>query len=107
MDEFGAPRYPELVLATARNGAPADGELTCGLLEGINPAYRDISDDPQAVIEEMLGEVEGLDADSQRAQFAELVAADAFSQLDDGDPDPALSVRAVSDWAVWAASAGY
>ena len=59
-----------------------NGELTCGLLEGINPAYRDISDDPQAVIEEMLGEVDGLDADSQRAQFAELIAADAFSQAE-------------------------
>ena len=52
-----------------------------------------MSDDPQAVIEEMLGEVEGLDAESQRAQFAELIAADAFSQVDDDDPDPALNVR--------------
>jgi putative hydroxymethylpyrimidine transport system substrate-binding protein len=106
VDEFGAPRYPELVVATAGDGAPAEGDLTCGLLEGMNLAYGDMSDDPQAVIEEMLDEVEGLDADSQRAQFAELVAADAFSQLDDDDPDPALSARGVSEWAIWAARRG-
>ncbi len=106
VDEFGAPRYPELVLVTAGDGAPANSELTCGLLEGINPAYRDLSDDPQSVIEEMLGEVDGLDPESQRAQFAELIAADAFSKQNDADPDPALSVRAVGDWAVWASQHG-
>ena len=106
VDEFGAPRYPELVVATAGEDAPADPELTCSLLDGIGPAYGDMADDPQAVIDEMLDEVEGLDADSQRAQFAELVAADAFSQVDDGDPNPALSVRGVSEWAVWAARGG-
>ncbi len=106
VDEFGAPRYPELVVATAGDGSPDDPELTCSLLEGLNPAYGDMANDPQATLEEMLTEVDGLDADSQRAQFAELMAADAFSQLDDDDPDAALSGPAVGRWAAWAARNG-
>lgn len=108
VDEFGAPRYPELVVATAGDGegAPAEPGITCALLEGINLGYGDMADDPQAALEEMLAEVDGLDADSQRAQFAELTAADAFSQVDDDDPDPALNGPAVGRWAAWAAKNG-
>ncbi len=106
VDEFGAPRYPELVVVTAGDDAPADPELTCSLLEGMNLAYDDMGNDAQAVLEDLLSEVETADPDSQRAQFAELIAVDAFSKQDDADPDPALSVRTVGDWAVWASKRG-
>ena len=106
VDEFGAPRYPELVLATSGAEAPDDPDLTCALLEGLGPAYADMGRNPQAVLDDLLAEVDGLDATSQSAQFAELTAADAFSQADDGDPDPAVSGPAVARWAAWAAQNG-
>jgi NitT/TauT family transport system substrate-binding protein/putative hydroxymethylpyrimidine transport system substrate-binding protein len=106
VDEFGAPRYPELVVATTGDGAPSDPDLTCALLEGLGSANGDMARDPQSVLDDMLTEVDGLDADSQKAQFAELIAADAFSQEDDQDPDPALPARGVSEWAAWATRNG-
>jgi putative hydroxymethylpyrimidine transport system substrate-binding protein len=108
VDEFGAPRYPELVLVTKGDGEgnPAEAELTCELVEGLAPAYATLSTDPQAVVEDMLGELDTLDATSQEAQFAELIAADAFSPQEKSQPDAALNKGAVAGWAEWAAGRG-
>jgi ABC-type nitrate/sulfonate/bicarbonate transport system substrate-binding protein len=107
VDEYGAPRYPELVIATAGDGAaPADRDLTCRLLRGLGPSYASLDNDPQAALDAMIEEVPGLDATSQQGQFAELVAADAFAPGEDQPSSPALEKGAVSDWAAWASEHG-
>lgn len=108
VDQFGAPRYPELVLVTkaGADGEPADPEKTCSLVEALGPVYGALTNDPQSVIETMLDEVEGLDETSQEAQFAELIAADAFSPDEDARPDAALNKGNVARWAEWASGRG-
>ena len=54
----------------------------------------------------MLDEFEGLDAAAQEAQFAELVAANAYAPKEDASPDPALNKGSVAEWAEWAAGNG-
>jgi putative hydroxymethylpyrimidine transport system substrate-binding protein len=107
VDEYGAPRYPELVIATAGDGdAPADRSLTCRLLRGLGPSYGSLDNDPQAAIDAMIERVPALDATSQEGQYAELIAADAFAPGDAEPSSPALDKAAVSDWADWASEHG-
>jgi ABC-type nitrate/sulfonate/bicarbonate transport system substrate-binding protein len=106
VDELGAPRYPELVLAARGDDAPDNEDLTCGVLRGLGRGYLDLAKDPQKALDAMLGEVEGLDATSESAQYAELIAGDAFSPSEGGDPDPALQGRATREWARWASEHG-
>ncbi len=107
VDDFGAPRYPELVIATAGQGdAPADRDLTCRLLKGLGPSYASLDNDPQAALDAMVSQVPGLDSSSQEGQFAELVAADAFAPRDDEPSSLALQKGAVAGWAGWASEHG-
>lgn len=103
VDELGAPRYPELVLVADPD---ADPDLICGVLRGVGRGYVDLGNNPKAVLDAMLGEVEGLDADSQNAQLAELIASDAFSRSDDGAPNPELSGPSAAAWTGWAVENG-
>jgi len=98
VDEFGAPRYPELVLVAAGDSAPTDRGLTCRLLRAIGPSYSSLDNDPQAALDDMVEEVPGLDADSQQAQYAELIAADAFSPAEDAPSTIALDKGAIAGW---------
>lgn len=106
VDELGAPRYPELVLVARGDGVPSDQELVCRVLRGLGRSYIELRGDPQPQLEAMLDEVDGLDADSQRGQFAELIAGDAFSPSDGSEPDAALTKRGVAGWEGWARERG-
>ena len=106
VDELGAPRYPELVVVTRGNRAPAEPETVCPVIEALARAYADLNRDPNAAIDAMLSELDGLDPASQRAQFAELVAGSAFSAEVDGPADPVLTPASVRGWADWAAERG-
>jgi NitT/TauT family transport system substrate-binding protein/putative hydroxymethylpyrimidine transport system substrate-binding protein len=106
VDELGAPRYPELVVVSRGDREPAEPAVVCPVLEGLARAYEDIERDPQAILDEMLEQVRGADADSQRAQYAELIAGDAFSPQGDGPADPALRRESVGAWYRWASQRG-
>jgi putative hydroxymethylpyrimidine transport system substrate-binding protein len=106
VDEEGAPRYPELVLAARGDGAPADPELTCGVLRGLGRAYLDLGTDPQAELNSMLSQVEGLDETSESAQFSELIAGRAYSPGVHKAPDLALLAPSTTGWEGWAADHG-
>lgn len=103
VDEAGAPRYPELVLAARGDRAPDDPELSCAVVRALGHGYRDLDTDPQRALDAMLGEVEGLDGASENAQYAELVASDAFSPRERAAPDPELTAASTAAWASWAA----
>jgi len=110
VDELGAPRYPELVLTASGSeldaGAPQPDSILCGLLEGLESGYGEIEEDPSAAIEDLVAQVPEADAESQRAQLAELVAADAFSPEGDRSATAALDPSAVRAWLRWAEAEG-
>jgi putative hydroxymethylpyrimidine transport system substrate-binding protein len=106
VDDFGAPRYPELVVATDRGGA-AKGGIGCSLQNGLQRAYREMQDDPDAALGELLEAVPDLDPETQQAQMDTLVTGDAFSQQADKPIARAdLFPDQVRGWIDWAHSKG-
>jgi len=111
VDEFGAPRYPELVLAASGPevdaGPPQRGSILCGLLLGLERGYEVLEEDPSAAVDDLVAQIPEVNTDSQSAQLAELVAARAFSPDVEGSrPSVALDSRAVRAWLRWAEANG-
>jgi putative hydroxymethylpyrimidine transport system substrate-binding protein len=89
VDEFGAARYPELIVAAR---ADTDAKLRCGLVAGLERGYEQLGDDPEQALEDLLAEVPELDPESQQAQLDALVEGDAFPS-DGVTPDGAGRVE--------------
>ncbi len=100
VDQFGAPRYPELVLVASLRSCASAAELLAGLAGG----YGTLSKDPEAALDDLFSEVKGLDRASQEAQLHALTDADAFSMTPGG---PAVwNLSHTSAWVRWAAEHG-
>ena len=108
VDELGAPRYPELVLATGssavRPGPTRDA--ACGVVRALESGYAELGRDPNAALDALLKAVPELDAGDQRGQLASLVAAEAFSRPDGDAPTASLEAEAGPLWLRWATGAG-
>jgi putative hydroxymethylpyrimidine transport system substrate-binding protein len=102
VDQFGAPRYPELVVATSRSGC----SRAKALLQGLARGYGVLNSDPQSALDDLLSAVDGLERDSQQAQFDALRSAGAFSAANGATPTSGLPARATSAWLDWATSHG-
>jgi putative hydroxymethylpyrimidine transport system substrate-binding protein len=108
VDQFGAPRYPELVVATSearieRDRCAPDQALVAGLERG----YSFMQRDPKAALNDLVSEVAGLDRDSQRPQFKSLVVSHAWSMTDEVQRfTAALASRRASQWVQWAGANG-
>ena len=104
VDDFGAPRYPELVVVTseariARDRCAPDRALVAGLERG----YSFMQRDPNAALNDLISDVAGLDRDSQGPQFKSLVVSHAWSPTDEMQRFTAsLSSRRASQWVQWA-----
>ncbi|HEY7267802.1 MAG TPA: ABC transporter substrate-binding protein, partial [Solirubrobacterales bacterium] len=101
VDQFGAPRYPELVVATTPRSCNDARLFAAGLRRG----YRVLGEDPGGALDDLLGEVPDLDPNSQEGQFEALMTAHAFSQPGRGPVTPALSAGpddAAVRWLGWA-----
>jgi NitT/TauT family transport system substrate-binding protein/putative hydroxymethylpyrimidine transport system substrate-binding protein len=94
VEAFGAPRYPELVVA-----APADAqeEQGCALLAALERSYAELNESPEEPLAALLAEVGGLDPESQRAQLNALFNSAAFK------PGPELDPATFEAWERWAA----
>ena len=103
VDQFGAPRYPELVVATPRTKGKCiiAPQFTAGLEHG----YEQMNRDPRAALDDLLSAVPGLDKSSEEEQLDALNAAAAFSRR---DPKQLVGIEpaAASGWASWAAAHG-
>jgi NitT/TauT family transport system substrate-binding protein/putative hydroxymethylpyrimidine transport system substrate-binding protein len=104
VDEFGAPRYPELVVVASHSSC--SGPAAHPLLNGLAAGYRSLGRSPQGALNDLFDEVNGLDRGSQEAQLHALLAAHAFSTTATGPPSSALSRRGTSDWLRWAVAHG-
>jgi putative hydroxymethylpyrimidine transport system substrate-binding protein len=103
VDEFGAPRYPELVIATDADTAGGVDGPACQLHRGLVRGYREMQEDPQAALDDLLAANPDLDADNQEAQMDALVEAEAFSQWIGQHPMTSkLYLGPASAWSRWA-----
>jgi putative hydroxymethylpyrimidine transport system substrate-binding protein len=86
VDDYGAPRYPELVLAVKR----ADADRVQGTLDALAAGTREALADREATVERLV-EVSGADEPLVRAQFAAVAPALR--------PPIRLDRRALAGWA--------
>ena len=98
VDEFGAPAWPELILATTRERLEADRESVEATLAALAEGYASVEADPGAALDDLLASVPELDRETQAAQMEAL--AGAFT------PPLTLDRPILEDWAVWAADNG-
>jgi putative hydroxymethylpyrimidine transport system substrate-binding protein len=100
VDQFGAPRYPELVVATT----PGRCALARKLAAALDNGYRRIGSQPQAALDDLLEQVPDLDRASQEAQLQALLHGHAFS-LGGQFTSLLIGVPAMS-WVKWATDSG-
>lgn len=100
VDEFGAPRYPELVLVS-RSG---EDELADPVVAALTRGYEILGTDPDRALEDLLAEVSGLDRSSQTAQMAALTSSRAFA-LRGFAATPELG-NSIPGWRRWAERSG-
>lgn len=78
VDDFGAPRYPELVLVTSRDRLREERELLQATVTGIDHGYGFTVRNPDQGLDDLLAATDGLDRDLQSAQLDALLKARAF-----------------------------
>jgi putative hydroxymethylpyrimidine transport system substrate-binding protein len=103
VDQFGAPRYPELVVATRADSAAQGSRL----LDALDRGYRVLGKNPQAALDDLLDAVPDLDRGSQAAQLKALTSAAAFSPGNEGGHSTAMgSGSSYAAWLEWAEEHG-
>jgi putative hydroxymethylpyrimidine transport system substrate-binding protein len=108
VDEFGAPRYPELLLVIDGRTLtdPDESDIACAVVDGLARGYDDLADDPAGALEALTGAVPDLDPAVQQAQLAELTGGRAFSAGAKKRSSSVLQPGAVEAWAAWAEDRG-
>ena len=102
VDRFGAPRYPELVVATTPSDCPDAARFVAGLRRG----YGVVGQQHEQALSDLLAQVKGLDSRSQNEQFEALLGADAFSAEAGGAPTVRVPGQSTSAWIRWAREHG-
>jgi putative hydroxymethylpyrimidine transport system substrate-binding protein len=95
VDDYGAPRYPELVLATAAETLRDDPGLVSAVKDATARGYADLSVHGGEAIDALLAAAPELDAGEQEAQFKALTDANAFAGTGE------LERGALAEWARW------
>lgn len=98
--DFGAPPYPELVLATSERTLAQRPGLVRRMVAATGRGYRDAIDDPGAAVAELAGAIPGLDPEEQQAQLDALIGARAVG------PSIRLDRGVLDRWASWEARRG-
>jgi putative hydroxymethylpyrimidine transport system substrate-binding protein len=96
VDDFGAPRYPELVVVTTRELLEDEGGLVASVRSALAAGYRAVAADPEAGVEALVEANPDLDASAMAAQMDALTEAGAIPRNDEIDP---ATLRAYSRWA--------
>ena len=80
VDDYGAPRYPELLLVTSRQTLESDPQLVRAMREATRAGYADVVASPDAALDALVAAVDGLEREAQAAQLDALLEADAFRE---------------------------
>jgi NitT/TauT family transport system substrate-binding protein/putative hydroxymethylpyrimidine transport system substrate-binding protein len=96
VDEFGAPRYPELLVVADQALKQENPGLVESLRLAIADGYRRVVQDPEAALDALIANTSGLDPAEQRAQLDSLRAVDAFH------PAGELVPERIDAWLRWA-----
>jgi putative hydroxymethylpyrimidine transport system substrate-binding protein len=107
VDDYGAPRYPELVLVTSRELLESDPALAGSMAKATARGYRftvanyrSRRGESEASLSDLLRATSGLDRDVQREQLDALMTAHAF------EPPGRFDRRVLRAWARWDAEHG-
>jgi putative hydroxymethylpyrimidine transport system substrate-binding protein len=100
VDQFGAPRFPELVVATT----PHRCALANGFSAALDRGYRRMGSQPEAALHDLLDQVPSLDRSSQASQFHALLDGRAFSL--GGQLTSQLTGVPALSWVRWATRNG-
>lgn len=100
VDDFGAPPYPELVLATTAATLAQRADLIERMLAAIARGQSELVADPDAALADLLEAVPELSEGEQRAQLEALLGADAVGA------SVALDEGVLRRWAEWDAERG-
>lgn len=92
VDRYGAPPYPELVLATSRQTLRQDPALVNAAVTALTRGYASLHDYPDEAIDALLAADPSLDRAEQEAQLEAVLA--------DLRPDP-FDPRVLRAWARW------
>jgi putative hydroxymethylpyrimidine transport system substrate-binding protein len=92
LDRYGAPPYPELVLAASRRTVEREPDLVEAVLAATTRGYELASDRPAAALDDLLAAVPTLDRADQAAQLRAL-----RPDLHPAPFDPAV----LREWAAW------
>jgi putative hydroxymethylpyrimidine transport system substrate-binding protein len=104
VDQFGAPRYPELLLVVRGRYKPGPLPLACDFLRALKSGYTDLGKHPDAALSSLLDQVPGLDRDSQQTQLHALLDAGAFAV--GRVTTPHLDTNKLLAWQRWALQTG-
>jgi NitT/TauT family transport system substrate-binding protein/putative hydroxymethylpyrimidine transport system substrate-binding protein len=75
VDDYGAPRYPELVLVTTGELIEQEPQLVRAVVQSTTDGYELAVEDPDTALDALLAGAEGLDPGEQRAQLDALLPA--------------------------------
>ncbi|HEX5712719.1 MAG TPA: ABC transporter substrate-binding protein [Solirubrobacterales bacterium] len=92
VDQYGAPAYPELVLATSRRTLDKDPELAEAVVNATRRGYAFVTRNPQQALDTLLAANPALDRTEQQAQLDAL--------LPDLRPAP-FDQRTLREWSTW------
>ena len=93
--DYGAPAYPELVLATSAETIETEPELVAGVVAALAGGSRDAVDDPERALSALLVAEPALERAEQRAQLDALIDAEALTG------DVQLDRSMLNRWAAW------
>jgi putative hydroxymethylpyrimidine transport system substrate-binding protein len=95
VDDYGAPRYPELILATSGRLLSRDPSLARRVAQATARGYSLAVRDPAGALEDLLAADRSLDHDEQAAELRALERGHAF------EPVGRCDRQALRAWAGW------
>jgi putative hydroxymethylpyrimidine transport system substrate-binding protein len=97
VDEYGAPKYPELILTTTRKELQSDPALVRATVQATTEGYEFTEEHSEKALEDLLEANPSLEKDDTEAQLNVLLPA--------LHPDP-FKESVLEEWSTWATSHG-
>jgi len=97
VDDYGAPPYPELVLAVTRETLEDDRAVVVATIRALQRGYREARIDPESAVSAMLAADPSLDREALLAQLDAVQTAFTSGARAFGELRPAV----LREWAAW------